>query len=317
MLKGLGNGSKLTKEQLNAIVKSSREYESTLSNLRATSEQILQQENAKLAGSRLGSQKMGLEAIVKSNEAFVAAGRASLKAQGAEGMIAKFFPGADKLGVTIDDILDMRDRRSMFDSQGMDKGLPDYKGAAEAEKHFNKLRAKIPKKEWDALNMTLDIRKREMENVKLGKQLAMLQTDFIEQQTKIQLRAIEMGSTRFMEFMARNPQIKNQGEALTEYIKQNEKELTSLYGASGYELLKTAPSFGIPKMAQGGIVSRPTVAMIGEAGPEAVVPLKRFNYATGGQVGGTTQIVTSIADVQMDGEKVGRMIVRTALTGRS
>ena len=39
---------------------------------------------------------------------------------------------------------------------------------------------------------------------------------------------------------------------------------------------------GLPKMARGGIVSRPTVAMIGEAGPEAVVPL-------GGQGGRATE----------------------------
>ena len=31
----------------------------------------------------------------------------------------------------------------------------------------------------------------------------------------------------------------------------------------------------IPKLAEGGIVSSPTLAMIGEAGPEAVVPLSR------------------------------------------
>jgi hypothetical protein len=32
-------------------------------------------------------------------------------------------------------------------------------------------------------------------------------------------------------------------------------------------------SFTIPKLASGGIVTRPTLALIGEAGPEAVVPL--------------------------------------------
>ena len=31
----------------------------------------------------------------------------------------------------------------------------------------------------------------------------------------------------------------------------------------------------VPKMATGGIVRRPTIAMIGEAGPEAVVPLNK------------------------------------------
>ena len=40
-------------------------------------------------------------------------------------------------------------------------------------------------------------------------------------------------------------------------------------------------SFTIPSMAKGGIVHKPTIALIGEAGPEAVVPLSR-GFATGG-----------------------------------
>ena len=38
----------------------------------------------------------------------------------------------------------------------------------------------------------------------------------------------------------------------------------------------------IPKLAEGGIVNQPTLAMIGEAGPEAVVPLNRGGGAMGG-----------------------------------
>jgi hypothetical protein len=41
----------------------------------------------------------------------------------------------------------------------------------------------------------------------------------------------------------------------------------------------------IPEMAKGGIVSKPTLAMIGEAGPEAVIPL-----SAGGGAGGTVVI---------------------------
>ncbi len=41
----------------------------------------------------------------------------------------------------------------------------------------------------------------------------------------------------------------------------------------------------IPMLANGGIVTRPTLAMIGEAGPEAVVPLSR-----GGGMGGTVNV---------------------------
>ncbi|MFA5080306.1 MAG: hypothetical protein WC472_01635 [Candidatus Paceibacterota bacterium] len=45
----------------------------------------------------------------------------------------------------------------------------------------------------------------------------------------------------------------------------------------------------IPYLAQGGIVTSPTIAMIGEAGPEAVIPLSRFN----GQ--GSTNITVNIS----------------------
>ena len=38
----------------------------------------------------------------------------------------------------------------------------------------------------------------------------------------------------------------------------------------------------IPRMADGGIVTRPTLALIGERGPEAVVPLNRGTSMGGG-----------------------------------
>jgi hypothetical protein len=41
---------------------------------------------------------------------------------------------------------------------------------------------------------------------------------------------------------------------------------------------------GIPKLADGGIVNKPTLALIGEAGPEAVVPLSKMNTGGGGDV---------------------------------
>jgi hypothetical protein len=39
---------------------------------------------------------------------------------------------------------------------------------------------------------------------------------------------------------------------------------------------------GIPAMADGGIVTGPTLALIGEAGPEAVVPLSQMSKMGGG-----------------------------------
>jgi hypothetical protein len=51
---------------------------------------------------------------------------------------------------------------------------------------------------------------------------------------------------------------------------------------------------GIPELASGGIARRPTLALIGEAGPEAVIPLSRgAQYGLGGG-GGTTNIVINM-----------------------
>jgi predicted nucleic acid-binding Zn-ribbon protein len=59
------------------------------------------------------------------------------------------------------------------------------------------------------------------------------------------------------------------------------------------------------RMAKGGIVLGPTNALIGEAGPEAVVPLSGANSAKLG----TTYNITVNAGMGTDGEQVGRKII--------
>ena len=59
----------------------------------------------------------------------------------------------------------------------------------------------------------------------------------------------------------------------------------------------------IPRLAEGGIVTGPTLALIGEAGPEAVVPLDG-NHG----VGGTTYITVNVTGVS--GEEVVNAIKR-------
>jgi hypothetical protein len=54
--------------------------------------------------------------------------------------------------------------------------------------------------------------------------------------------------------------------------------------------------FNIPKMAEGGVVTQPTLALIGEAGSEAVVPLDRM----GGM--GTKVIVNVAGSVISEGQ---------------
>jgi TP901 family phage tail tape measure protein len=58
-------------------------------------------------------------------------------------------------------------------------------------------------------------------------------------------------------------------------------------------------------MALGGIVTGPTAALIGEAGPEAVIPLDRM-----GNMGGGTYNITVNAGMGTDGAQLGEQIVR-------
>lgn len=80
----------------------------------------------------------------------------------------------------------------------------------------------------------------------------------------------------------------------------------STLGGFGFSVPSWVPlvggrEFRIPEMASGGIVNRPTIAMIGESGPEAVIPLDRL---TGG--GGNTYYITVNA-LRADAE-TGRLI---------
>jgi hypothetical protein len=60
----------------------------------------------------------------------------------------------------------------------------------------------------------------------------------------------------------------------------------------------------IPKLAKGGIVTGPTNALIGEAGPEAVIPLSGKNS----NLGNTYNIVVN-AGIGTSGAQVGKEIV--------
>lgn len=73
--------------------------------------------------------------------------------------------------------------------------------------------------------------------------------------------------------------------------------LGGLFGGGGGPL-GASPMAPLPafEFQYGGIVQKPTLAMIGEAGPEAVVPLDRLGRGGGGREGGVTVINLSNRD---------------------
>jgi hypothetical protein len=64
-------------------------------------------------------------------------------------------------------------------------------------------------------------------------------------------------------------------------------------GRIGDKANNPSRTMDIPRLAEGGIVSSPTLALIGEAGPEAVVPLDRMNTGGGVTVNVTGGLSTS------------------------
>ena len=63
-----------------------------------------------------------------------------------------------------------------------------------------------------------------------------------------------------------------------------------IFGGESYNI--NLSDWKIPQLAKGGIVNSPTLAMIGEDGPEAVVPLTQRNNPSGAGMGGGTVNVT-------------------------
>lgn len=63
-------------------------------------------------------------------------------------------------------------------------------------------------------------------------------------------------------------------------------------------------AFGVTPFADGGIVKQPMIGMVGESGPEAIIPLNK----AGGALGNTYNITVN-AGMGTDGSAVGRVIV--------
>lgn len=97
------------------------------------------------------------------------------------------------------------------------------------------------------------------------------------------------------------------------------KAIAEYAARRGQGLSADVAPLDIPKMAVGGIVNGPTLALIGETGPEAVVPMSGTqgkNYSvglgTGGGMGGVTVQVNVMGgpDATSTGQIVAREVVR-------
>jgi hypothetical protein len=94
--------------------------------------------------------------------------------------------------------------------------------------------------------------------------------------------------------------------AITKAKKPNRKGVSKITAGERQAIMDLAASLGVevPAFAKGGIVTGPTLALIGEAGPEAVVPLSGRNAGMGNTIN-----LTVNAGMGADGNAIGREIV--------
>lgn len=76
-------------------------------------------------------------------------------------------------------------------------------------------------------------------------------------------------------------------------------------------LANKVPGVSIAKLAEGGIVNKPTLALIGEAGPEAVIPLSKMGGGFGGMtININNPSVRNDSDIKKIANEVSRALQR-------
>ena len=93
--------------------------------------------------------------------------------------------------------------------------------------------------------------------------------------------------------------------------EKEEKQMARTANWKDWALQRSAQIWGVPAMAAGGIVSRPTLAVVGESGPEAVVPLGGGgSNDLLGAINGLRKDIQALANrpIVMDGRRVSAVV---------
>ncbi len=114
--------------------------------------------------------------------------------------------------------------------------------------------------------------------------------------------------------------IQNMFNAVTSMVRSISSAAGAVGGAIGGSMSSMLSM--VPHFASGGIVTSPTMALVGEAGPEAIIPLSAFaggsSLAGGGRGGGGGSVIVNILGgnyldsngATMIANAIGKQIVR-------
>lgn len=186
----------------------------------------------------------------------------------------------------------------------------------------------VVKRDMDIAAARHKVNKLEIEANSLDQEASKMRMKFDDQIFRTEMRQMAMRSEEFKKF-SMMPGISNLSpEKAFDVFLSNQKDYikSEFGGESGYQAMTSRP------MASGGIVRRPMHALIGEAGPEAVIPLRAMargrmrqptkfggapahSMVSGGGSGGTNTVIVPVS-IQIDNREIARAVAKGALTSR-
>jgi hypothetical protein len=316
LAKSLAPGAQLTDKEIRKVLDASTKYEGELQKLRDVTQKQFEQEQMRLQTSRAAIEKQQLEMQSKQIEVQLNEEKKRLKDLQSGRVEQDFTYERDEEFRKFAD-----SRAAKFKTNGFNIA---YKNFSEDMKRQVMKDFAIQRQKQKVTNMELDLTETKEKAIRAG-------MDLDKKLFIMQARHLIMQDTRFLELqkVMAGAGINDPNQVLAAFLGRNREEFKGLYG-SDFDSLVTGQ---VKPMAAGGIVRRPTRALIGEAGPEAVVPLRAVarmgsnasmnlggaagralaQVARGSSGGGRTTPVVVQANLYMDGKAVARQLVTAAV----
>ena len=294
LLDSLGAGSKLTKQQLDDLMAGASAYEGELAKLRDTTRQQADLELSRLQVSSVGQQKEALELTTKLRESELKTAKERLKDLG--GPMAHGIMGVG--GAMQNGRFASGDREAT---------------AEEQLKYFKELSARgvqIDKKDMERVELEAKVNKLDLANTADQKRLLGLQTDFLRQQTIIELKRAVMSDSNFLEFQkTKEEQGKTLDRQLVDFVNSGKSALgNDPYALS---LLREGGSF---RGLASGTRAESTPLPIGNSSPIQVP--KEFNFASPASSPASSSTANINVTLNVDGQKLAGTLVKGVVTGR-
>lgn len=321
----LMDGGNVSAKMLKALERSSNEYEKTVAKLNAQSDMRLKRDSNQLELDRARQKVKSDEALAQFDPKIAAKQAAVDRAKKFKLDFASQKEADDALGAAAASGSITEDEKTellKLTRESFDTIAGDSTGKANREKL-----AKILNDKKIGL-MERDLEEEKRKKIDFQKKMEADEMNHGKKLHAIQVRNMIQMSSGFQEFRTKNKEGTLE-EAFNKYITQKDASGGNMF--SDEERASLSYNLHSGNSASGGIFTRPQTRLIGEAGPEAIIPLKAMargagpqpskfggeaarklvNFAAGGAASsGQQQVVVVAGDVHLDGQKVGRHLVR-------